>query len=395
LEHVANYDQLVREIMGVESTKFLAEKFEFSYQSILDNVSLVDSEMLQRINHIVVEAGHRLLKKKEEGLILKTDSYVLETNIHFPTDLNLLWDSCRKCLDVVKAVSKEVKVKGWRKQKHIRKSIKSSYRACAHQIYRGKDLKQKKESVKAYLKVAKELWGKCEALRQFITTNTASIELYLLGEELKLYNNYTEKFIDLIRRRLIYNEVIPAQEKIYSIFEPHTEWISKGKINKRVELGHPLLITTDQFHFIVNYKVLIGQRDPSQVQDQVTTIKAKFPKDRIESMSFDKAFYSKENMECLKQSDITQIILPKKGKKNKAEEQIENTKQFRQLRNAHSAIESNIHMLECHGLNRCPDKGLKAFVRYAGFGILAYNLHILGKQLMLLDRKKADRKKTA
>ncbi len=63
---------------------------------------------------------------------------------------------------------------------------------------------------------------------------------------LQEYSDYTSKFIDQIERRLLKGEVIPAGEKIFSIFEPHTEWISKGKLNKKVELGHLVLITTDQ-----------------------------------------------------------------------------------------------------------------------------------------------------
>jgi len=102
LEHLANYDQLVREILGVHSTGFNDDKIEFPYQSILDNVQLIDEELLRQINLLIVEAGYSLLKKKEqEALKLKTDSYVLETNIHFPTDLNLLYDCLRKCLDMI------------------------------------------------------------------------------------------------------------------------------------------------------------------------------------------------------------------------------------------------------------------------------------------------------
>ena len=64
LEHLANYDQLVREILGVHTTGFNDEKIEFAYQSILDNVQLIDEDLLQQINLFIVEAGHSLLKKK-------------------------------------------------------------------------------------------------------------------------------------------------------------------------------------------------------------------------------------------------------------------------------------------------------------------------------------------
>ncbi len=83
--------------MGVHGTKFNEKGMVFGYQSVLDNVRLIDEALLQQINVLVIEAGHGLLTNKiPESLKLKTDSYVLETNVHFPTDLNLLWDAGRK-----------------------------------------------------------------------------------------------------------------------------------------------------------------------------------------------------------------------------------------------------------------------------------------------------------
>ncbi|SRR6266542_48137 len=67
LEHLANYDLLIREVMGVHATAFIeGDKIEFPYQSILDNVQLIDEALLQQINWLIVEAGHSLLKKKNK-----------------------------------------------------------------------------------------------------------------------------------------------------------------------------------------------------------------------------------------------------------------------------------------------------------------------------------------
>lgn len=102
LHMMANGDRYVREIMGVHCTKSGIEEIEFEYQNILDNVSLIDEDLLYQINTIVVEAGHQLLKKNEAiELALKTDSYAVETDVHFPTDLNLLWDSARNSISLL------------------------------------------------------------------------------------------------------------------------------------------------------------------------------------------------------------------------------------------------------------------------------------------------------
>ena len=79
--------------------------------------------------------------------------------------------------------------------------------------------------------------------------------------------------------------------------------------------------------------------------------------------------------------------MPKKGKRNKAETEEETQKEFVKLRKKHSAIESNINCLEHHGLNRCPDKGINAYNRYAGVGVLAFNLHKMGNLLIKEELK--------
>lgn len=397
LEMMANYDIFVRQIMGVHSTGFLSdeEKIEFSYQTILDNVSLVDEVLLAEVNQLVVEAGHQLLKKKEgEGAFrLKTDSYVLETNVHFPTDLNLLWDSSRKCLDVVEWLLRLTSLKGWRKIKHIHRTLKSQFRKTSNQVFKGKNEVQKKQSVKEYLGQAKVILERCEELIQNPPiVQGADLKIMVLLQELGRYCGFLKKFSDQIERRLIKEEKIPAEEKIFSIFEEHTEWITKGKLNKKVELGHLILITTDQYHFIVDYKIMEAQKDASQIRDLNERLKTKFPDKTVYSHSFDKGFYSKANLEVLEQSGIQQVILPKKGRLNKEDKERESTKEFKELRHAHSAVESNINMLEHHGLNRCMDKGLKGYKRCVGLSVLAYNLHQLGNALLAKERKEADRK---
>jgi len=304
----------------------------------------------------------------------------------------LLWDSSRKCLDIIEKLQKQIELPGWRKIKSIRKNIKSTLRATSHQVFKGKNEKYKKQSVKKYLQLTQAFVHRCEAIfsNPAIAGNSPTLLLALV--DLNRYKDYAVKMIGLTERRLIKNEIIPAAEKIYSIFEPHTEWINKGKLNKKVELGHLLLITTDQYQFIVDYKVMESEKDPAQIHSLLSRIKQKVKDKKIYSHSFDKGFYSKDNFAALLQSDIQEVVMPKKGKLNKEEKQRESTKQFKQLRYAHSAVESNINMLEHHGLNRCADKGLHGYKRYVGLSVLAYNLHILGNCLLVQEKQKKEKR---
>lgn len=396
LEHIANYDVLLRKILGVHVEKFGIEEMDFAYQTIIDNVSLIDEVLLQEINLLVVEHGHNLLKKKEEEKILrlKTDSYVLETNIHFPTDVNLLWDSLRKGLDTVDKLKAISNVKGFRKLKHIYRTTKSLFRRASQQVFRsnGKNEKQKQEAVKLYLEQSLLLQQRFDALT---ATPPAGLDVAAIVahiERLKQYSKYVKKFSDQIQRRLLEGESIPAAEKIYSIFEEHTEWITKGKLNKKVELGHLLLITTDEHQLIVDYKIMESEKDASQIASLTERIKNNYPGSSIKSHSFDKGFYSKLNLETLQQDYTQQPVLPKKGKLNQQEKERESTKTFKELRHAHSAVESNINMLEHHGLNRCMDKGFNGYKRNVGLSVLAYNLHIIGNHLTALQKQKEQKR---
>jgi hypothetical protein len=306
-----------------------------------------------------------------------------------------LWDSSRKCLDIIEKLQKEIKLPGWRKIKYIRKNIKCTFRATSHQVFKGKNENNKKKSVKKYLQLTWSLVDRCQAICGHPAIAGGSPTLLLALADLKRYKDYAEKMIDLTERRLLQDEIIPAGEKIYSIFEPHTEWISKGKLNKKVELGHLLLITTDQYQFIVDYKVMENEKDPVQIPSLIARLKKKFKDRKIYSQSVDKGFYSKDNFAALLKSGVQEVIMPKKGKLNKDEKQREGSKEFKKLRYAHSAIESNINMLEHHGLNRCADKGWHGYKRYVGLSVLAYNLHILGNCLIAQAKEEKRLKKQA
>jgi hypothetical protein len=395
LETCANYNTLVRAAMGVHSTGFMNEhdKIMFSYQTILDNVSLIDAACLQEINLLVVKAGHCLVKKKEdEALMLKTDSYVVEKDVHFPTDLNLLWDSCRKSLDFVKTYACLSGIKGWRKVNCIRTEFFSTYRRTTHTVFKGKDEKKKKAVVREYVGKATELIKRItEVLENANKKDSLTKKEQKTLEALKKYLDYMAKFTDQISRRLLEGEKIAHEEKVFSIFEPDTEWITKGKLNNRVELGHMVLVTSDQHHFIVDYKVMYNEKDAPQIPDLCKRLKMNYRDRKILGISFDKGFYSKDNIEELEKVDFELCTLPKRGRHTQADKEREGTTEFRKRRNAHSAIESNINMLEHHGLGKCRDKGYKGFERCVGLSILAYNLHRIGNILKEQELKKIER----
>jgi IS5 family transposase len=384
LHHIANNDHLIRQIMGVEKG-FGYERYEFEYQNISDNVSLLDDQTVMELNQVIVEFGHEVFKKKEvAALCLKTDSFVVESNVHFPTDYNLLWDSARKCLDMVgKFVKKYPEVPGWRKIRDWHNEMKSMMRAVGKASSSGGKGKEQriKKAVRSYLLKARVLQDKLEGSKEVLPQRDITDLLIML--ELDRFIGLLSKHIDLLERRLIKGEQIPHDEKLFSIFEDYTEWITKGKLHPNVELGKKLAITTDQFNLIVDYRIMDQQSDSEIVKPLAERLTGLFP---VKSWSFDKGFWHKDN-KALLEEHIEKVIMPKKGKCNKQEQEEEGQRYFKRLRNMHSAVESNINELECRGLDRCPDRGYPNFKRYVGLAVAAYNLRRIGNELIVVQRQ--------
>jgi len=374
--------------MGVEHA--WKEGKTYGLQTIKDNVKLLDVVTINSVNELVVQMAHQLVLKKNEPLRIKSDTYVLETNVHFPTDLNLLWDSIRKSLKIITSIQRAHGISGWRKQRFWFSSLKSLLRSCskACQSKASSKAEQIKIKVEKYLRLAGELNKKLnESLEELYEYVEIDKIPWPQIQELFYYQKMLVKHIDLVDRRLLKGEKIPTSEKVYSIFETHTEWISKGKINKKVELGRKVLIATDQYHFILYHEIVPNKKDSAFTLDLADKLLSTYG--NIESMSLDKGFYSKENKELLSLV-IPKVIMPKLGKLTLEQKQEESAKEFKKLKNKHSAVESNINQLEHNGLNQCPDKGLENFEKYTALGVLSYNLHRLGT-LLLKERRKVER----
>lgn len=387
LHHIANFDSLVRQLLGQPAFDM---ELEFKLSTLKDNVPLLSEELLAKVNAVVVSHGHACIKKKDVALILKVDSYVFESNVHFPTDLNLAWDCARKCIAISARLCGEYALDGWRKHAHWHSRIKTLARSCARAC-RGGGLNKASRietTAGAYLEKLYALEEKVLHSLAALQALPASPVLLIELAELRGYHDLLIKHIFLISDRLLEGRCIAPEEKLYSIFEQHTEWVQKGKSRPNVELGHRLLITTDQFGLVHDYKIMSGGDEAGEVAPLADRLVDKLGQERIASISFDRGFSSIENRELLELClPCTDVIMPKKGKLGVQDAQRQSQKQWRVLANKHSAVESDINSLEHHGLNRCPDKGYPAYARYAGLGILAYNLHRIGNSLLDARRR--------
>jgi hypothetical protein len=275
------------------------------------------------------------------------------------------------------------KTVSWRKQ--LKNSMLTLTRILAKKHVKNNKTHQEciKKATEEYLSIARPMSG---ILNKIIHINAMTLEEFILLNDLKYFIKMLDKHIDLVDRRLLKGEIIPHEEKIFSIFEPWVEWICKGKAHKPVEIGKRTNIASDQWHFIVDWWVADHQQDNQLLIPTIDRVRQHF---KVSACSSDKGYYSKIDVEVIEVFDIKAFI-PKKGKCSIAQLQKESDPAFIEARHRHSAVESNINELEHRGLNRCPDKGLRGFSRYVGWAVIAYNLRRIGN-ILLKEELKAEK----
>ncbi|WPL14013.1 ISNCY family transposase [Thiorhodovibrio litoralis] len=401
-QELANQHRLVRQMLGHSDW---ADEYRYGLQTIKDNLRLFTPEVLERINAVVVKAGHDLVKPHPDApLEARCDSVVVETNVHFPTDINLLLDAVRKAIEISASLCADHGLTDWRQSAYNIRCLRKLYRRL-QQLKRSTSKDEAKRAARledihaayrAYLEQAEQFLARAKDTRYKL-----AVFCHVPAEQFTLLDDciaYAELLIDQIERRVLQGERIPHEEKVFSIFEPHTEWIAKGKAGTPVELGVRVAISEDQFGFILHHRVMFGETDDQVAVPIATRLSACYP--RIKSLSFDKGFHSPSNQKQLAEV-IDFPVLPKKGKCNAAELEREQDPEFRRRKRQHSAVESAINALEAHGLDRCPDHGEEGFERYVALAVLGRNIHRLGAVLIARDaeaerqRRKRERLKRA
>jgi len=398
LREMANNHKKLRQMLGHGIEE---DDKEYPLQTLRDNVSLLTPEILARINQIVVHSGHNLVhKKKDEGLRGRCDSFVVKTNVHYPTDINLLLDAMRKFIHLIGVFCSVVGLTGWRQSHHNIQTVKKAYRK-AQQLKRSSSQNDANkaererlilEAHQEYVVLSKGFIDKAEETIAEIRIMGLGIMAEIALLEIEGFIKHARRQMDQITRRVLQGETIPHEEKVFSIFEQHTEWISKGKAGVPQELGLRVCIVEDQYKFVLHQQVMEKETDDKVAVPMIRKTRESFPELRM--CSFDKGFHSPANQTELRQI-LEQAILPKKGKLTPKEKDVESSTMFVSMKRQHSAVESAINALGNHGLDMCPDHGIYGFKRYVAIAVLARNIQNLGNIIQQKELKRQLRKEKA
>ena len=231
------------------------------------------------------------------------------------------------------------------------------------------------EAVQAYLAIAEQMIDKMEASLDQVREALKNGDSVLLSE-IERFFEYAQRLASQVDRRLLKGETIPHAEKIFSVFEPHTRWISKGKAGVPVELGVPVCLLEDQHQFILGHRIMWEGGDLDVIRPFLDQQQQTWP--TLRTLSLDRGFWSPEVHDDLC-GKLDLAAVPKKGHPTAAQARRQEAPEFVAARKKHPGIESAINMLEHHGMSRILSFGADGFARMVGLAVVATNLIRVGR----------------
>ena len=382
LQDLAEQHRTLRLMMGLSRWD---EHVDFDWRRIQDNLCKLKAETITAISNLIVKEGHRLVPDAAKSV--RGDSFACRTNVHYPTDSSLIGDGLRKILDIAPDLAEAVGAAGWRQHKHLRKKLRRMLRrvgqACASRAADRE--KRRQDTYRNLFALAKVHLARAVGLHQQATaflTAREGISHFAVEEQCRQLAQYvllTEKVLGYAYRRVILGEKVPNHEKLFSVFETYTQLIHRGTKRDPIEFARRILVIEDAVGFVCHHKVMeVGEEDVDALVPEMLALQERL-EGRVEHASFDRGFHSPENQIALAQI-VRHPCIPKKGKRQGAEQEREATIEFRAARQRHPGIESGIGALGSgNGLERCRDRTFAGYKRYVALGVLGRNLHVLGK----------------
>jgi IS5 family transposase len=338
---------------------------------------LIGPETLERLNGRVVDLARSL--RVTRGRRLRVDSTVVETAIHHPTDSRTVGDGVRvlgRLLRRAKAVVEDAARLGTDAFRSHNRTVRRLTQHL-HRVARRKGEAAAEDLKQAYAKllaVARTTRRQAERVRDVLREQT-TCQGRRLREHLDRFLPLVGQAISQAERRVLHGEVVPAKEKLLSLFEPHTQVIQRHKPGKIVEFGRKLLLDEVEGGIVSRYQLLDeGGLDHPHLPASLAAHRRRFgrPPDLLAG---DRGLYSPENERLAEAAGVRRFVVPKTGRVSEERRQQERTRWFRRGFRFRAGIEGRISLLRRrYGLRRCPDHGLDGLRRSVGWGILAHNL---------------------
>jgi IS5 family transposase len=329
----------------------------------------------------------------EDGTALRVDTTVVETNIHYPTDSTLLWDGVRVLTRLVTALRAAVPgltVGFVNRTRSARRRMQELQRLTAKQRQ-----DQQRPKYRALITIAVEVVAAARAVVAATVTTPgldpiAAAHVTALREEIVVYGDRTERVVAQARRRVLEGESVPNAEKLFSLFEPHTDLIKRGKAQTPVEFGHKVFLAESGRGLITDYRVLDGNPvDETQVATSLERHHELFAAP-LDLYAADRGFFSARALQACAAAGVAVECIPQRGG-HKSPERAgqEKSRRFRAGQRFRAGIEGRISVLfRGRGMKRCRLHGRERFEVFVGAAVLANNLLVLAELLRRPARRR-------
>jgi len=385
LQDLAEEHRNLRGIMGLGSL----DETSFHHKTLRNTFCLLRPETIEQINDAIVGEGHKL--RPDAIGNVRADSFVMETNIHYPTESSLLYDGIKKIISMCLLLAEEHGISGWRQHAHLLKKVKKLNRQINRIASRkGPNYKTRmKPLYRELLQKTALLTQRARELCMVVGQRAPERTDVFAANTLQAFIVRTERVADTARRRVIENETVPNCDKLFSIFEPHTQLYKRGKAGQPIQFGRQVLVFEDAVGFLVRGVLMSRDEGDKDVAVRETKLMQEAFDYNVKRLSFDRGFHSPENQKDLSEL-VTHLCLPKPGAKQSVVQQSEADEEFLAAQKNHSGVESAIGALQSgNALERCRDRSETGFERYLQLAILGRNLQTLGRLLIANENKDA------
>lgn len=340
------------------------------FQTLQDNVKRIGSSTWEAIHHVLVRFARS--KGVERGDTIRTDTTVVESNIHEPADSALLWDGVRVMTRLMRRMAK--------KDPSLRKLFPDRRRSVKRRAYAIKFHRRSIDLVATYRDLIRATEEVREAA-QVVADRVSGVAAFEpLRVDLLAVLPLVDRVIDQARRRVLEGERVPAEEKIVSIFEPHADILVKD--NRTTYYGHKVCLSGGKSSLVLDCVIEEGNPADSSLVERTIERHVEIFDRPPRQVAMDGGFASKENVAKAKALGVEDMAFNKKSGLE-VHEMVRSAWVFRRLRDFRSGIEGVISTLKrAFQMGRCMWRGAESFKAYVWTSVTAFNLVVLARHLL-------------
>ena len=364
-------------VIRIENSEFLRHFVGLGVKPMMDYSFLcraycaLDEKTWKTMNRILAQYAEQQEKISSEKM--RMDATVYENNIHYPTDSSLLWDSFRTLSRLLRHIQQELPHLPLNHRFHDKKVKKLALFITRNGSSKAKSKKRKVKTIYRKL-IARVDWIAGVAGKVLAVLEAAGYEAKLLAH----YIPIVEKIVSQAEQRVFHGVKLAANEKVYSLFEEHTELLKRGKAGKPIEFGHKVLFAQTGEKFIHHYEVFPERKEDKELISPALKAHRQLFGTNPDVLATDKGFYENIKQILKLEEQITTVSICKKGRRNQQEYERESTEQFKDGQRFRAGCEGSISVLKrVFKLGRCLFKGFKNYAASVGCAVLCHNLVLL------------------